>query len=133
MMDDPTVKKDIDMVPYKIVPSDNNDAWVQGRDKKYSPSEISAFTLQKMKETAESYLGEKVEKAVITVPALVRFGDGLALCRLADQALAVLGERDHGRGRPRAFGILDDLGLSVFHNGHTGVGGTQVDADDLAH
>ncbi|MGP1275559.1 MAG: molecular chaperone DnaK, partial [Caulobacterales bacterium] len=68
-MNDPTVKKDADMVPYKIVPGDNGDAWVQGRDKKYAPSEISAFILQKMKETAESYLGEKVEKAVITVPA----------------------------------------------------------------
>lgn len=68
-MDDPTVKKDIDMVPYKIVPSDNNAAWVQGRDKKYAPSEISAFILQKMKETAESYLGSEVSQAVITVPA----------------------------------------------------------------
>ena len=68
-MNDPTVKKDVDMVPYKIVPGDNGDAWVHGRDKKYAPAEISAFILQKMKETAESYLGEKVEKAVITVPA----------------------------------------------------------------
>ncbi|WP_300551907.1 molecular chaperone DnaK [Maricaulis sp.] len=68
-MDDPTVKKDVDMVPYKIVPSDNNAAWVQGRDKKYAPSEISAFILQKMKETAESYLGSDVTQAVITVPA----------------------------------------------------------------
>ncbi|WP_300530902.1 molecular chaperone DnaK [Maricaulis sp.] len=68
-MDDPTVKKDIDMVPYKIVSSDNNAAWVQGRDKKYAPSEISAFILQKMKETAESYLGSDVTQAVITVPA----------------------------------------------------------------
>jgi len=68
-MNDPTVKKDANMVPYKIVPGDNGDAWVEGRDKKYAPAEISAFILQKMKETAESYLGEKVEKAVITVPA----------------------------------------------------------------
>jgi len=68
-MGDPTVKKDKDMVPYAIVEGANGDAWVQGRDKKYAPSEISAFTLQKMKETAEAYLGEKVEKAVITVPA----------------------------------------------------------------
>ncbi|WP_019960421.1 molecular chaperone DnaK [Woodsholea maritima] len=68
-INDPTVTKDKDMVPYDIVPSDNNDAWVQGRDKKYAPSEISAFILQKMKETAENFLGEKVEKAVITVPA----------------------------------------------------------------
>jgi len=69
-MNDPMVKKDAGMVPYKIIASDKNDAWVEGREgKKYSPSEISAFILQKMKETAESYLGEKVEKAVITVPA----------------------------------------------------------------
>jgi molecular chaperone DnaK len=68
-MGDPNVKKDMEMVPYKIVPSDNNDAWVQGRDKKYAPSEISAFILQKMKETAEAYLGQGVEQAVITVPA----------------------------------------------------------------
>jgi molecular chaperone DnaK len=67
--DDPMTKKDIGMVPYKIVNGDNGDAWVQGRDKKYSPSEISAFTLIKMKETAEAHLGEKVTQAVITVPA----------------------------------------------------------------
>ena len=56
-------------MPYKIVPGDNGDAWVECRGKKYSPSQISAFILQKMKETAESYLGEKVTQAVITVPA----------------------------------------------------------------
>jgi molecular chaperone DnaK len=67
--DDPMTKKDIGMVPYKIVAGDNGDAWVQGRDRKYSPSEISAFTLIKMKETAEAHLGEKVTQAVITVPA----------------------------------------------------------------
>src|SRR6185295_14692849 len=68
--DDPMTQKDIGMVPYKIVKADNGDAWVEGRDgKKYSPSEISAFILQKMKETAESHLGEKVTQAVITVPA----------------------------------------------------------------
>src|ERR1700759_237990 len=67
--DDPMTKKDIGMVPYKIVAGDNGDAWVQGRDKKYSPSEISAFILQKMKETAEAHLGQKVDQAVITVPA----------------------------------------------------------------
>jgi molecular chaperone DnaK len=66
---DPTVTKDKEMVPYNIVKSDNNDAWVEVQDKKYSPSQISAYILQKMKETAESYLGEPVTKAVITVPA----------------------------------------------------------------
>ncbi len=67
--DDPTVDKDKKLVPYKIVRADNGDAWVESRGDKYSPSQISAFILQKMKETAESYLGEKVTKAVITVPA----------------------------------------------------------------
>lgn len=68
-MDDPTVKKDQELVPYKIVKSDNNDAWVEVDGKKYSPSQISAYVLQKMKETAENYLGEPVTQAVITVPA----------------------------------------------------------------
>jgi len=66
---DPMVKKDQELVPFKIVKAKNNDAWVEAGGEKYSPSQISAFILQKMKETAESYLGEKVEKAVITVPA----------------------------------------------------------------
>jgi molecular chaperone DnaK len=67
--DDPITKKDMAVVPYKIVRGPNGDAWVQGRDKGYAPSEISAFVLQKMKETAERYLGSTVDKAVITVPA----------------------------------------------------------------
>jgi molecular chaperone DnaK len=67
--DDPMVAKDIALVPYKIVRGDNGDGWVEVRGDKYSPSQISAFTLGKMKETAESYLGEKVTQAVITVPA----------------------------------------------------------------
>ncbi|MEX6506356.1 molecular chaperone DnaK [Jiella sp. M17.18] len=67
--DDPTVAKDKGLVPYSIVRADNGDAWVEASGDKYSPSQISAMILQKMKETAESYLGEKVEKAVITVPA----------------------------------------------------------------
>jgi len=66
---DPATEKDKGLVPYKIVSSANGDAWVEVKSEKYSPSQISAFTLIKMKETAESYLGEKVEKAVITVPA----------------------------------------------------------------
>ncbi len=67
--DDPTTKKDIEMVPYKIIKADNGDAWVESRGEKYSPSQISAFILQKMKETAEDFLGGKVSQAVITVPA----------------------------------------------------------------
>jgi len=67
--DDPITKKDQKLVPYNIVKGDNGDAWVEGGGKKYSPSQVSAFILQKMKETAESYLGEDVTQAVITVPA----------------------------------------------------------------
>jgi len=66
---DPMVAKDIDLVPYKIITGENGDAWVESRGKKYAPSQISAFILQKMKETAEAYLGETVTQAVITVPA----------------------------------------------------------------
>ena len=66
---DPATKKDMDMVPYNIVASEGGDAWVKANDETYSPSQISAFILQKMKETAEDYLGEKVTQAVITVPA----------------------------------------------------------------
>ena len=66
---DPLTEKDKGLVPYKITASANGDAWVEVKNEKYSPSQISAYTLMKMKETAESYLGEKVEKAVITVPA----------------------------------------------------------------
>ncbi len=67
--DDKLVQKEIGLVPYKIVDGDNGDAWVESRSKKYSPSQISAFILQKMKETAEAFLGEPVTQAVITVPA----------------------------------------------------------------
>ncbi|GGE16203.1 chaperone protein DnaK [Aureimonas endophytica] len=67
--DDPTVAKDKGLVPYKIVNASNGDAWVEAHGEKYSPSQISAMILQKMKETAEAYLGEKVSQAVITVPA----------------------------------------------------------------
>jgi molecular chaperone DnaK len=67
--DDPNVKKDIQTAPFKIIKADNSDAWIESRGEKYSPSQISAFILQKMKETAEKYLGQEVTKAVITVPA----------------------------------------------------------------
>ena len=67
--EDKLVKDDSGLVPYKIVKGDNGDAWVEARSEKYSPSQISAFVLQKMKQTAESYLGENVTQAVITVPA----------------------------------------------------------------
>jgi molecular chaperone DnaK len=67
--DDPITQKDRGLVPYKIVSGDNKDAWVEAHGEKYSPSQVSAFILQKMKETAENYLGEKVTQAIITVPA----------------------------------------------------------------
>jgi len=67
--EDPTVKKDIESAPFKIISSEKGDAWIEAKGKKYSPSQISAFILQKMKETAEKYLGQEVTKAVITVPA----------------------------------------------------------------
>ena len=67
--DDATVKKDIEAAPFKIIKSDKGDAWIESKKEKYSPSQISAFILQKMKETAEKYLGQAVTKAVITVPA----------------------------------------------------------------
>lgn len=67
--DDPLTKKDMDLVPYHIVRSNSGDAWIKARDKEYSPSQISAFILMKMKEIAEAHLGEKVTQAVITVPA----------------------------------------------------------------
>ena len=67
--EDPTVKKDISAAPFKIVNSEKGDAWIEARGERYSPSQISAFILQKMKETAEKYLGQEVTQAVITVPA----------------------------------------------------------------
>ncbi|MEK9717004.1 MAG: molecular chaperone DnaK [Pelagibacteraceae bacterium] len=67
--DGAAVKKDIDGLPYKVIAADNGDAWLEAKGEKYSPSQISAFVLQKMKETAEKYLGSEVKKAVITVPA----------------------------------------------------------------
>ena len=67
--EDPTVKKDIESSTFKIIKAENGDAWIEAKGKKYSPSQISAFVLQKMKETAEKYLGQEVSKAVITVPA----------------------------------------------------------------
>src|SRR3569833_3423238 len=67
--DDPMVEKDKKLVPYKISKASNGDAWVEEEGKPYSPSQVSAFILQKMKETAEAHLGQKVDQAVITVPA----------------------------------------------------------------
>ena len=152
-MGDPTVKKDMDMVSYNIVPSDNNDAWVQGRDKKYAPAEISAFILQKMKETAEAYLGQPVEQAVITVPAY--FDDhqrqatkdagkiaGLEVLRIINEptaaALAYGLDKDEGKtivvydlgGGTFDVSVLE-IGDGVFEvkatNGDTFLGGEDFD------
>ncbi|MBS1102385.1 molecular chaperone DnaK [Gluconobacter sp. Dm-62] len=110
--DDPTVQKDKEMVPYGIVRGDNGDAWVEARGEKYAPSQIAAYVLGKMKETAESYLGEAVSQAVITVPAY--FNDaqrqatrdagkiaGLEVLRIINEPTAAalaygLGKRDSG-------------------------------------
>ncbi|MCB9958931.1 MAG: molecular chaperone DnaK [Rhodospirillaceae bacterium] len=152
--DDPTTKKDVDMVPYKIIKGDNGDAWVESRGKKYAPSQISAFTLQKMKETAEAYLGETVEKAVITVPAY--FNDsqrqatkdagkiaGLEVLRIINEPTAAAlayGLEKKGAGTIAVYdlggGTFDisvlEIGDGVFEvkstNGDTFLGGEDFDA-----
>ncbi len=153
--DDPTTKKDADMVPYEIVAADNGDAWVQGRKETYSPSQISAFILQKMKETAESFLGSEVTQAVITVPAY--FNDaqrqatkdagkiaGLEVLRIINEptaaALAYGLDKSDGDGKTIAVydlggGTFDisilEIGDGVFEvkatNGDTFLGGEDFD------
>lgn len=150
---DPTTKKDKDMVAYNIVKSDGGDAWVESRGEKYSPSQISAFILQKMKETAESYLGESVSEAVITVPAY--FNDaqrqatkdagkiaGLDVLRIINEptAAALAYGLDKNEGKTIAVydlggGTFDvsvlEIGDGVFEvkstNGDTFLGGEDFD------
>jgi len=151
--EDPTVAKDQKLVPYQIVKADNGDAWVEANSEKYSPSQISAMILQKMRETAESYLGEKVEKAVITVPAY--FNDaqrqatkdagkiaGLEVLRIINEptaaALAYGLEKNEGKtiavydlgGGTFDISILE-IGDGVFEvkstNGDTFLGGEDFD------
>ncbi len=152
-MSDPTVKKDKDMVPYAIVDGGNGDAWVEGRDKKYAPSEISAFILQKMKETAETYLGETVTQAVITVPAY--FNDaqrqatkdagkiaGLEVLRIINEPTAAALAYGLDKGDNRTIVVYDlgggtfdvsvlEIGDGVFEvkatNGDTFLGGEDFD------
>jgi molecular chaperone DnaK len=152
-MDDPMVRKDMDLVPYKIVPGDNGDAWVESRGKKYAPSQISAFILQKMKETAEAYLGETVDQAVITVPAY--FNDsqrqatkdagriaGLEVLRIINEPTAAAlayGMEKKGSGTIAVYdlggGTFDisilEIGDGVFEvkstNGDTFLGGEDFD------
>jgi len=150
---DPMVKKDTDLVPYKIISGDNGDAWVEGRGKKYAPSQISAFILQKMKETAEAYLGETVTEAVITVPAY--FNDsqrqatkdagkiaGLEVLRIINEPTAAAlayGMEKKGSGTIAVYdlggGTFDisvlEIGDGVFEvkstNGDTFLGGEDFD------
>jgi molecular chaperone DnaK len=151
--DDPMVKRDMDLVPYKIVQGDNGDAWVESRGKKYAPSQISAFILQKMKETAEAYLGETVTQAVITVPAY--FNDsqrqatkdagriaGLEVLRIINEPTAAAlayGMEKKGTGTIAVYdlggGTFDisilEIGDGVFEvkstNGDTFLGGEDFD------
>jgi molecular chaperone DnaK len=151
--DDPITKKDMTMVPYKIVPGPNGDAWVQVKGKNYSPSQISAYILQKMKETAESYLGQKVADAVITVPAY--FNDaqrqatkdagriaGLNVLRIINEPTAAAlayGLDKRGSGKIAVYdlggGTFDisilEVGDGVFEvkatNGDTFLGGEDFD------
>ncbi|HEX5182539.1 MAG TPA: molecular chaperone DnaK [Allosphingosinicella sp.] len=152
--DDPVTKKDTELVPYKISRGPNGDAWVNAGGKDYSPSQISAFTLQKMKETAEAYLGETVTQAVITVPAY--FNDaqrqatkdagqiaGLEVLRIINEptaaALAYGLEKQDGKtiavydlgGGTFDISILE-IGDGVFEvkstNGDTFLGGEDFDA-----
>ena len=152
--DDPITKKDTELVPYKIVKGANGDAWVQAGGKDYSPSQISAFILQKMKETAEAYLGESVTQAVITVPAY--FNDaqrqatkdagqiaGLEVLRIINEptaaALAYGLEKEDGKTiavYDLGGGTFDvstlEIGDGVFEvkstNGDTFLGGEDFDA-----
>src|SRR5881275_2163778 len=152
-MEDPMVRRDMDLVPYKIVPGDNGDAWVESRGKKYAPSQISAFILQKMKETAEAYLGEPVTQAVITVPAY--FNDsqrqatkdagriaGLEVLRIINEPTAAAlayGMEKKGTGTIAVYdlggGTFDisvlEIGDGVFEvkstNGDTFLGGEDFD------
>ncbi len=151
--DDPMTQKDMGMVPYEIVKADNGDAWVEARGEKYSPQEVSAFILQKMKETAETFTGEPVTQAVITVPAY--FNDaqrqatkdagkiaGLEVLRIINEptAAALAYGLDKSDGRTIAVydlggGTFDvsvlEIGDGVFEvkstNGDTFLGGEDFD------
>ncbi len=151
--DDPMVEKDKKLVPYKIVRASNGDAWVEIEGKTYSPSQISAFILQKMKETAEAYLGQKVEQAVITVPAY--FNDaqrqatkdagkiaGLEVLRIINEPTAAALAYGLDKGKTGTIAVYDlgggtfdisilEIGDGVFEvkstNGDTHLGGDDFD------
>ncbi len=117
--DDKATQKDKDMVPYNIVKADNGDAWVEARGKEYSPSQVSAFILQKMKETAESYLGENVTQAVITVPAYFNDAQRQATKDAGKIAgLEVLRIINEPTAAALAYGMdKDDQNIAVFDLG----------------
>jgi molecular chaperone DnaK len=151
--DDPTAQKDKAMSPFAIVKGPNGDAWVKGRDKEYSPQEISAFILTKMKETAEAYLGTKVTQAVITVPAY--FNDaqrqatkdagkiaGLEVLRIINEPTAAALAYGLEKGGNKTIAVYDlgggtfdvsllEIGDGVFEvlstNGDTFLGGEDFD------
>ena len=152
-IDDPMTRKDMELVPYRIVKADNGDAWVAARGENYSPSQISAFVLQKMKETAEAHLGQPVTQAIITVPAY--FNDsqrqatkdagkiaGLEVLRIINEPTAAalaygLDKKDSGTivvydlgGGTFDVSVLE-IGDGVFEvkstNGNTFLGGEDFD------
>ena len=157
--DDPATKEDQGMVPYNIVKGDNGDAYVEAEGEKYSPSQISAFILQKMKETAEDYLGEKVEQAVITVPAY--FNDsqrqatkdagkiaGLEVLRIINEPTAAALSYGLEKKEGKMIAVYDlgggtfdvsilEIGDGVFEvkstNGDTFLGGEDFDAVLVNH
>ena len=154
-----SVKKDIQTTPYKIIKADNGDAWVEAKGKKYSPSQISAFTLQKMKETAEKYLGSEVKEAVITVPAY--FNDsqrqatkdagkiaGLDVKRIINEPTAAALAYGLDKNKSGTVAVYDlgggtfdvsilELGDGVFEvkstNGDTSLGGEDFDNAIVDH
>src|SRR6201996_7805450 len=151
--DDPMVEKHKSLVPYKVVRGDNGDAWVEVRGKRYSPSQISAFVLTRMKETAEAYLGEKVTQAVITVPAY--FNDsqrqatkdagkiaGLNVLRIINEPTAAALAYGMDKKQTGTIAVYDlgggtfdisvlEIGDGVFEvkstNGDTHLGGDNID------
>jgi molecular chaperone DnaK len=151
---DPTTQKDVDLVPYKIAKADNGDAWVEAAGEKYSPSQISAFILMKMKETAESFLGDTVTQAVITVPAY--FNDaqrqatkdagkiaGLEVLRIINEPTAAALAYGFDKNEGKTIAVYDlgggtfdvsilEIGDGVFEvkatNGDTFLGGEDFDS-----
>ncbi len=156
---DPATQKDREMVPYEIIKAKNGDAWVKANDEEFSPAQISAFILQKMKETAEDYLGEKVQKAVITVPAY--FNDaqrqatkdagkiaGLEVLRIINEPTAASLAYGLDRKKGETIAVYDlgggtfdvsilEIGDGVFEvkatNGDTFLGGEDFDMAILEH